>query len=359
MNGRPRIVCVGAGHASLIALDRLGRRPDAEITLVSDGPRAHYSGMVPGWIEGLYSDGAMDIPLAPFAAARGIAFRDARVEEITEEAVRLWDGWLPYDILVLNTGAVAAPAFPGETAAVIPAKPFPTLLAGLRKRLADATSFAVIGAGASGAEVALALRHRRPDAAVALVEAGPDILAAFPAAFRRRVAARLAVSGIDVMTGSRPVALENGALHLADGREVASDAALAFTGPKPPPFVAETPFATTPNGFIATDATMCSLSHPNVLAVGDVATNVADPRPKAGVFAVRQGRPLAKALSAMIAGDPPPPVTLQRRGLVLLSVGGRRAVGVRNGIVLEGHWVWRLKDRLDRGFIARLTREVP
>jgi hypothetical protein len=47
-------------------------------------------------------------------------------------------------------------------------------------------------------------------------------------------------------------------------------------------------------------------------------------------------------------------VQLQRRGLVLLSTGGRRAIGVRNGIVVEGRWVWRLKDRFDRGFIERL-----
>lgn len=359
MSGRPRIVCVGAGHASLLALDRLGRRADAEITLVSDGPRAHYSGMVPGWIEGLYGDGAMDIPLAPFAASRGIIFHDARVEEITDEAVHLADRWLPYDILVLNTGAVVASPVPGSAETVIPAKPFPALLSGLRTRLSEAPSFAIIGAGASGAEVALAIRHRRPDATVSLVEAGPDILAAFPAAFRQRVAARLAASGVAVHTGARPVALKDGVLELANGERVAGAATLAFTGAAPPPFVSQTPFARTTDGFIAIDATMRSLSHPNVLAVGDVATNVADPRPKAGVFAVRQGPPLAKALQAMIAGDVPPPVTLQRRGLVLLSVGGRRAVGVRNGIVMEGHWVWRLKDWLDRDFIARLTRKVP
>ena len=64
-----RIVIAGAGHAAMLALTRLGTPPPgAEITLVSRGDAAHYSGMVPGWIEGIYPLEAMKVPLAPFLA---------------------------------------------------------------------------------------------------------------------------------------------------------------------------------------------------------------------------------------------------------------------------------------------------
>ncbi|MEM9223480.1 MAG: hypothetical protein AAGB11_13905, partial [Pseudomonadota bacterium] len=102
------------------------------------------------------------------------------------------------------------------------------------------------------------------------------------------------------------------------------------------------------------DARLRSISHPNVLVVGDAATNVDDPRPKAGVFSVRSGIPLAKGVEAMVRGNVPAPTKLQRRGLVLLATGDRSAVGVRNGLVAEGRWVWRLKDHFDQQFMARL-----
>jgi glycine/serine hydroxymethyltransferase len=57
---------------------------------------------------------------------------------------------------------------------------------------------------------------------------------------------------------------------------------------------------------------------------------------------------------ALVAGVAPRPVHLQRRALFLMSTGHRSAIGTRNGIVVEGRWVWRLKDHLDRSFISRL-----
>jgi len=348
-----RVIFAGAGHAALIALERLARTPqDAEIVLVSDGTHTHYSGMVPGWIEGLYPDGAMSIPLAPFCAARGIRFVNARVTGADGDALHTSAGRLPFDILVLNLGAVAWRSAPLEHARVVPAKPFDALIAGLEAH-ADAVSFAIVGAGPAGLETAFALRARHPSAEIAVIEREREILRAFAARFGRRVAARLDAAGIACLTGASVAAVTDDGVTLADGRHVPAACTLAFTGPAPPPVLAAMPFARSADGFVAVDRQMRSTSHPNVLAVGDIATSEADPRPKAGVFSVRSGKPLADAVAALVAGRTPPTLSLQTRGLVLLSTGGRRAIGARNGIVAEGRWVWRLKDRFDRAFVTR------
>lgn len=323
------------------------------MTLVSEGPDAHYSGMVPGWIEGLYAADDLAVPLARFAARVGARYLDARVTGADEAVLHTEAGEVPYDILVLNLGAGVAP-LPGPVAAV-PAKPFRALFAGLDGRLTSAKTFAIVGAGAAGVEVALALARRRPDAAIALIESGPLILAPFPETFRRRVASHLAAAGVAVRTGVPVREIGADAVVLADGTIVPSEATLAFTGAAPPAALSAMPFARAPDGFLATDAALRSLSHPNVLAVGDVATHAADPRPKAGVFAVRSGWPLAAAVRALLAGETPPPVHLQRHALVLLSTGGRHAIGTRNGLAMEGRAVWWLKDRIDRRFMARLN----
>ena len=92
-----------------------------------------------------------------------------------------------------------------------------------------------------------------------------------------------------------------------------------------------------------------------IFGAGDIATQVNNPRPKAGVFAVRQGPVLASNLRAIARGQPLREHHPQRRFLSLLSLGHREAVADRNGLSLRGAWVWRWKDRIDRKFMARFS----
>jgi hypothetical protein len=41
------------------------------------------------------------------------------------------------------------------------------------------------------------------------------------------------------------------------------------------------------------------------------------------------------------------------RTLNLLSLGERKAIAAWGPLVAQGGWVWRWKDRIDRGFMAR------
>jgi len=350
-------VIAGAGHASLVALlDLAGRPAEADVTLVSRLDHAHYSGMVPGWIEGIYREEEMSVPLAPFAARTGVELVTGDIAGADDAALTLSDGRrVAFDILVINTGSdTAIPRSLAEGGA-IPAKPFETLIAGIGPRLDDARSFIVAGGGVAGVEIALSIRARRPDAPIAIVERGETLLAGQPRAFVRRNLVHIERAGIDLRLGRTVESLEDEEARLDDGAILPAAAVLALTGPRPQAWLANTPFPRASDGFLAVDGRMRVKGHPHVLAVGDVATRQDDPRPKAGVFSVRAGPPLADAIRALVAGAEPQPLTLQRRGLILLSTGGRNAIGVRNGIVLEGRWVWRLKDRFDRTFIRRLS----
>ncbi len=80
-----------------------------------------------------------------------------------------------------------------------------------------------------------------------------------------------------------------------------------------------------------------------------------DPRPKAGVYAVRQAPPLEENLRRAFAGQPLLAVRLQTRFLSLLSLGDREAVASRNGLVAKGRWVWRWKDSIDQKFMRQFA----
>ncbi|MEM8664501.1 MAG: FAD-dependent oxidoreductase [Pseudomonadota bacterium] len=350
---RPRVVFLGAGHATLIALEHLGGRLDADLTLICQDAAAHYSGMVPGWIEGIYRTEEMSVGLEAFTRRLGVRFVQASATAASDGSVWCGDRRIDYDVLAINAGAVAPRDGPLHHPSVIAAKPFGGLVSGLAARMDTAASFIVVGAGPAGLEAAMALAHRRPDARVTVLERAPAILPAFPRRFAVKVTAALKANGVQLLLGAEIASVEETGLHLADGRSVESACTIAFTGAAPPPLLDAVPYALAADGFLAVDDAMISTSHSNVLAVGDVATRMRDPRPKAGVFSVRSGVPLARAVAAMVAGKRPPSVHLQRRGLVLLATGGKRAIGVRNGIVASGGWVWRLKDRFDRAFVTR------
>ena len=346
------ILLIGGGHAHVAVLADWARRggPAGRAVLLTPEPTVRYSGMVPGWIEGLYAETDMTIPLAPLAARWRLTLTIAVIDGADEHALHTSAGPIPYDLLVVNTGADAARQHPLDADSVIPAKPFSQLISGLTPRLDTASSFAVIGGGVAGAEVALSLATRRPDATIAIVERGPTIAPTLPAGAQSRIERHLGRRAITPITGASVTGVSPGVLHLGSC-DVPAEVCLAFTGAAPQAWLANTPFARHSDGFFAASGTLQSLSHPNVLIVGDAGTRVDDPRPKAGVFSVRTGPLLAKAVRRWSTNEPLQDAPLQRNSLVLVSTGDRSAVGTRNGVVVEGGWVWRWKNHLDRAFV--------
>lgn len=148
--------------------------------------------------------------------------------------------------------------------------------------------------------------------------------------------------------GERYVVLEN-------ERRIASDFTVWATGAAAPGWPRAAGLAVDDAGFIAVDPALRSISHPEIFAAGDVASLTNRPLPKSGVYAVRAGPVLAGNLRAALQDQPLTPWTPQARALALLATGDRHAIGVWDGWVWQGRWVWRWKDRIDRRFVARFA----
>ena len=358
-----RVVLVGAGHTHLEVLRRFARRPlaDCALTLLSPQRKALYSGMLPGVVAGLYPPEAAEIDADGLARAAGaeMVLGTATGLDLARRLVFRADAPpLAYDLLSLDVGS--GPNH-GGIAAAVPVKPIGGLLAGLASMQAGLAAsgkgrIAVVGGGAAGVELSLALARRLPQSSsLTLLTADADILPGLPSAARRRLRASLADCGIGVMTGARVVADGPGGLRLADGRSVAADALLWATAAIAPDWLVGSGLALDGDGFVRVDGSLRAMGRNDVFAAGDVAVFEPRPVPHSGVYAVRAAPLLAANLRAASAGRRLRRWRPQRHNLYILTTSDGSAVAVRGSLTLAGNWAWRLKDWLDRRFVARLN----
>ncbi|MBX3706815.1 MAG: selenide, water dikinase SelD [Pseudomonadales bacterium] len=355
------LVLLGGGHSHVQVLKAFGMRPvpGVRLTVVCREVLTPYSGMLPGQVAGRYPwrDIHIDLgPLARFAGARLIADEATGLDLANREVTLHEHPSLRYDLLSVNTGAVPEQAVPCG----IPVKPigrflpqWQTVQASLRP---DAV-LGVVGGGAGGVELALAMRAAVPGS-VRILLLTDELLPGGSPGLDRRVRRALARRAVELVTGFRVTEADSASVRAVDGRSFAVDHLFWVTRVAAPPWPAAAGLRTDPGGFIEVDRFLRSKSHPDVFAAGDIAALGDQPRPKAGVFAVRAGRVLADNLRRTLFGAPLRPFRAQRRFLALLGTGDGRAIATRGAWTAEGAWVWRWKDSIDRDFMARF-RDLP
>ena len=108
-------------------------------------------------------------------------------------------------------------------------------------------------------------------------------------------------------------------------------------------------------GFLRVDETLRVHGRDDMFAAGDTIAFSGRDLPKSGVYAVRAGPVLADNIRRSLTGRPLRKFRPQREALYLISNGERYAVGTRNGLVVQGAWVWRWKDWIDRRFMRKFN----
>lgn len=355
------IVLLGAGHAHVEVLRRFAMKPwpGVRLTLIGREPETPYTGMLPGLIRDDYTHEQAHIDLAPLAAsARArLIVGEAATFDPQARSVRIpGRPDVPFDILSIDIGGL--PAMPeGSGIGVKPIGRFLDRLTRLETELPTGARVAIVGGGPGGAELALALSHRFAGRLrLILVSATPEPVQAAPAAVRRTVRQALVDAGIELVCGVTASGLSNNRLGLSDGSFIEADAALWATGVVGPPILAASGVACDASGCIRVARTLVSISHDFIFAAGDCASVEGASRPKAGVWAVRAGAPLAENLRRAALRIQLKPWRPQSDALAILGLGNGKAVAWRNGIAVQGHLVWRLKDFIDRRWMRMYTK---
>jgi selenide,water dikinase len=359
--------------------------PGLRITLVCSDAHTPYSGMLPGYVAGHYAYDEVHLDLVRLCAYAGARFVRAQVvgiDRVARQVLLHARPPLDYDVLAINTGSTPQAAqVPGAADHAIPVKPIAAFNARWLQLLASVRAgqgprrIAVVGAGAGGVELLLAMQYRldkeckalglaRPQ--FSLFSAASDILPTHNAGVRARFMQTLQARGVQIHVGARVQSVNSSGVQLrrtADARmaeatapeQADADAVFWVTQASGGSWLASTGLALDADGCVRVNAFLQSQTDERVFASGDVAAFGPRALEKAGVFAVRMGMPLARNLRYALCGLPLKLYQPQRHWLALISTGDRYAVASRGLLGFAGAWVWRWKDRIDRRFMQRFS----
>jgi pyridine nucleotide-disulfide oxidoreductase family protein len=383
-----KLVLIGGGHSHSVALlswlhqsATLRHCPIADITLITPNAQTIYSGSVPGHLAGWWNQEACAVNVAALAESLGIkvVLDEAIGLDLAQQCVICRNhGAIGFDLLSLDIGST--PQIPAMVSQrIIPMKPMglllnslePYLKLGLSETLPETRSMAIVGGGLGGVEVALSLQERLGNQLnLSLICRSQTIAPSQSKAIQTlltqelksrsiRVYFNTAVNSVQENTNGVNLILNSGEYSSNLSSTLSCDISLWATQATSPQWIRDSGLRTDDRGFVLVDSTLRSVSHSNIFASGDIATIQTTPRPKAGVFAVRQGKIIGHNLRRSLANQSLQVFKAQSRYLNLISLGDRRAVANYGEFSITTKPIqpllWHWKKTIDDSFVSGLN----
>ena len=214
-------------------------------------------------------------------------------------------------------------------------------------------TFVVVGAGATGAELAGALseiaRHTLvedfrnfdpSDAKIILVEAGPRVLPTYPEDLSEKARRQLGKLGVEVRLGTAVTDIDGSGVATGEER-IDARTVLWAAGVAASELGASLGVPVDRSGRVRVESDLSIPGHPDVSVVGDLAHIEQDGHIVPGVApaAVQQGRLAAKNIRLQLQGKPRQPFRYKDRGS-LATLGRKSAVAVLGRAHLSGLPAW-------------------
>ncbi|MGI9529254.1 MAG: NAD(P)/FAD-dependent oxidoreductase [Acidimicrobiia bacterium] len=320
-----RVVVVGAGFAGLTAVQRLKGAP-VDITLIDRTNHHLFQPLLYQVATGGLSPADIAAPVRHILRRqRNVRVIEDTVRSISSDAVTTDTAVIPFDVLIVATGATHH--YFGNDGWEEHAPGLKTLPDAVRLRTnileafeeAERTgngdlTFLVVGGGPTGVEMAGAisgmardtLRHdfRQFDptaSRVLLVEAEDRVLGSYPASLSRRAEEQLEELGVEVLTGWRVTDLgaSHAVLHSGDETvELAPQVIVWAAGIKASPLGAELEglgASLDRSGRVEVEPDLSIPGHPSVYVIGDLAAvyEEGDPVPGVAPAAMQMGEYVA------------------------------------------------------------------
>ena len=391
---KPHIVILGAGFGGVYVARKLApyvKKGEIDVTIVNKTNYFLFTPLLHEVATGGLSPRSVAEPLREIFAGTGVNIAQGTVEYVNAEkrmvgiANTIDKCAIPYDYLVIATGAETN--YYGIPGAERFSYPLKTVMdaANIRSRIIDCfeqamlakdrsermnlLSFAVVGGGATGVELAAELAEfvkgivkryydatddmRPEEPCVTVVHAGTELLEMFAPSLRSAAASRLLDNGVTLQMASTVTSVTKDGLVLAGGMTVPASTVIWTAGVKPsiPHFEGQAPASE--KGRLSIDGYFRLKGDERIFALGDVAgykdvhkdedEATARPLPMLAQVAVAQAKTVARNLMASIDGKKLKDFHYHSKGS-MVSVGQWFAIGEIFAFKIAGKlswWIWR------------------
>ena len=367
-----RVVIVGGGFGGLYAARALGDAP-VQVTILDRRNHHLFQPLLYQVATAALSPGDIASPIRWILRRQKnseVLLADVRRVDVGRRVLVLEDGEIPYDYLILASGATHAYFGHDEWREVAPGLKTLEDALEIRRRVLLAyeraerepdparrtalLTFVVIGGGPTGVELAGALaeisrqslardfRHFNPGSArIILVEGGPSLLAAFPESLRESAKGDLERLGVEVRTGTLVTGVRDACV------EIGSDAIYAATilwaaGVAASPLGATLGAPLDRAGRVLVQPDLTIPGHPEVFVIGDLALLAgADGKPLPGVaqVAIQMGRHAARNILRALEHQPYRAFAYKNLGN-MATIGRASAIADFGRVRLRGWFAW-------------------
>jgi NADH:ubiquinone reductase (H+-translocating) len=370
-DGLAKVVIVGAGFGGIEAVKSLSRST-VEVTVIDRQNHHCFQPLLYQVATAALSPADVAWPIRHILRKQKnatVLMAEVRAVDTSKRLVQIDSMSIPYDYLVLATGATHSYFGHDEWAEVAPGLKRIEDATRIRRRIliaferaelaTDAAerqrllTFAIVGGGPTGVEMAgaisevarqsLAMDFRRIDPAAArivLIEAGPRIMPTLPENLSDYVRRTLAKKGVEVMTSSRVMSCDAHGVELEHGR-LDADTIIWAAGVVASPAARWLDAERDRAGRVKVGVDLSVPNHPDIFIVGDTAAVTDQPGiPGTAPPAKQMGRYVGRLIAARVAGGPSPP-PFRYRDLGDLATIGRGAAVVKLGrLELTGFVGW-------------------
>jgi len=358
------LVLIGGGHSHLSVLMKLSKRPinGNRITLITNEIDTPYSGMIPGYIEGIYSWRDSHIDLYRLCLKLNVRFIHAEVERVSAHEKEIYFKDRPkikFDVLSINTGIQSNNReIKGAAKYCLPVKPISKLANNFLNKITNFKSIAFIGGGAGSVELALAIKKRflniNQDIKITIITGKRGLLSTFPQKTKLTSLKTLEKFKIDIIEYKRVLEVKPKQIILSDKSMLKIDKAILSTNSMTPKWLAKSDILLTKDNYILVNKSF-QTNYKYVFASGDVIDFNNQNLKKAGVFAVRSGKPLAINIKQFILGKKLVEYKFNKNYLALIGTSKRSAIATKYNLTFNSRFFFYLKKYIDQNFIKKFS----
>ncbi len=355
------LILIGGGHSNLRVIKDLIKNPipKLRVTLISNVLDTPYSGMLPGYVEGLYQWRDANIDLYKLSSFGNFRFIHDEVKNISGNEKKVFFTNRPsleFDYLSINIGIQSDfSSIIGAKKHSIPMKPISKINYKFLENQSKIYNIAVIGAGAAGVEISLALKKRlRENVNIYLFSGKRHVFSEHNKSISTKIKQILLQSNIKIIENDPVNILRKRFLLTSKNLKFIFDKAILATNGVAPNWIKKTDIKLCKNGFVLTNNKF-QTNYNYIFASGDIINFSNYNLPKAGVYAVKSGLILSLNIRNLILKKKLKTFKPQKYCLSLIGLANNTALGHKYGLSITNYINFKIKQFIDKNFIKNYT----